>query len=282
MKITVKAPAKLNLTLDVTGRREDGYHLLDMLVQTVDLCDELEICLNSSGRVTLEEDTGILPRTADNLAVKAAQLLLEKADPLKGCHINLKKRIPVSAGLGGGSSDAAAVLKGLNKLIGSPFSTDELAEMALPLGADVPMCVVGGTLRARGIGERLERLRNLPGCVFVVTKNGTKPSTGEMYRRLSQSQIIRRPDTDKAIRAIENGDLDGLCDSIYNVFLHAVNDPVVAEDIEMIRQSGAKAAGLSGSGPSVFGIFADEMSAENCAEKLRAKGKIAFICQSVE
>lgn len=282
MRISVKAPAKLNLTLDVTGKRNDGYHLLDMLVQTVDLCDDLDISLNASGTVTLSEDSGTVPTDGDNLAVKAAELILKAAGSEFGCHINLKKHIPVAAGLGGGSSDAAAVLKGLNTLLGEPFSTEQLVAMSLPLGADVPMCVIGGTLRAKSIGEELSKIGRLPECVFVITKNGQKPSTGEMYKRLSSANIDRRPNTDRAVAAIAAGDLEGLCANIHNVFLYAVTDKTVAEDLDIIRKSGALAAGLSGSGPSVFGIFSDTRSVEKCAAQLKAVGKNAFVCKATE
>ena len=279
MKVTVQAPAKLNITLDVLGKREDGYHLLDMIVQTVTLCDTLEIELNESGNITLFESSGNLPIDEDNLAFAAARLLLQKAGSKKGAEIKLFKRIPIAAGLGGGSSDAAAVLKGLNSLLGNPFSLLELAEMSVVLGADVPMCVLGGAMRARGIGEVIEALPALPECWFVVTKNGKKPSTGAMYRRLGEVGISRRPDTEGAIKAICDGDLDALCRGIYNVFLPACDDAIIAEDIALLRGTKALGVGLSGSGPSVFGIFKTEASAKAAQELLIKNGKNAFLCE---
>lgn len=281
MGILIKAPAKLNLTLDVVGTREDGYHLLDMIVQTVDLFDELELELTDSGEITLWEDSGKLPCDKDNLAFAAARLILDKVQSNKGVDIKLKKRIPVAAGLGGGSSDAAAVLKGVNSLLDSPFTIEQLAEMSVVLGADVPMCVLGGCLRAQGIGEELERLGKLPECYILLTKNGYKPSTGQMFRRLGEMGIDRRPDTESVAKGIADADLKAICSGIYNVFL-PVYDSVVAEDIELMKNTNALSCGLSGSGPSVFGIFKNRADAEKAAEKFKTAGKTAYVCQPTE
>ena len=282
MKSTVLAPAKLNLTLDIVGKREDGYHLLDMLVQTVDLCDVLTLSLNDSGNITLSESSGMLPTNGENLAVAAAKLFFEKAKIQKGVDITLQKNIPLSAGLGGGSCDAAAVLKGLNEMLGCPFSLEELAEMSVVLGADVPMCVLGGCMRARGIGEEIEKIGRLPECYIVITKNGKKPSTGFMYKRLGELGINRRPNTEAVLSAIKAGDIEGLCRNLYNVFLPAAEECGVGEDIALLEETDALGVGLSGSGPSVFAIYKTEASAKSAAEKLKAAGKNAFICRPTE
>lgn len=282
MKTTVLAPAKLNLTLDVVGKREDGYHLLDMLVQMVDLCDVVTVSLNNTGSITLEETSGRLPTDEGNIAYKAARLILDRAKSQLGAHITIEKNIPLSAGLGGGSCDAAAVLRAVNAMLGSPFSLEQLAEMSVTLGADVPMCVLGGCMRARGIGEELERVKNLPECYIVITKNGQKPSTGYMYKRMGELGYPRRPDTEAVLKAVAEGDLEGICRELYNVFLPAAMECGVGEDIELLRKTDAMGVGLSGSGPSVFAIYKSEDSAKIAAEKLRSAGKTAYICRPTE
>ncbi len=281
MGVVVKAPAKLNITLDILGKRADGYHLLDMIVQTVDLCDIAEIELNDTGEITLSESSGTLPCGEDNLAYAAAKLVLGAAGSSKGAHIKLWKNIPVAAGLGGGSSDAAAVMKGIDQLLGYPFTSEQLAEMSVPLGADVPMCVIGGCMRARGIGEQIERLPQMPPCYILISKNGQKPSTGEMYRRVGSVGITKRPATELVAKGIAEGNLSDICRGIYNVFIPAC-DEVPIEDMELLRSTAAYGVGLSGSGPSVFGIYENEADAIAAAEKLKMAGKTAYICRPCE
>lgn len=280
MQISVEAHAKLNLTLDITGLRPDGYHLLDMLVQSLDLADTVTLSPNTSGAISLRTNERRLPEDEGNIAWRAAALFYEKAGKkCEGLKISIKKRIPLAAGLGGGSADGAAVLLGLNRLEGLPFTKDQLEDIALELGADVPLCLTGGTLEAEGIGGILSPLPDLPRCWFVLAKPGEKVSTGEMYRKYDALPAARHPDTQAAIGAVCGGDLEELGRHMYNVFEAVWQDENIRAVKGILRQAGALGSTLSGSGPTVFGLFDDKEKAGRAVSALKAADYDPFICE---
>ena len=280
MQITVLAHAKLNLTLDITGVRPDGYHLLDMVVQSLDLADTVNLSPNDSGEIKLRPGDRRLPEDAGNIAFKAAELFYAAwGRPCPGLKITIKKRIPLAAGLGGGSADAAAVLLGLNRLHLAPFTLGQLEDMALELGADVPLCLTGGTLEAEGVGGILSPLPDLPPCWFVLVRPGEKPSTGEMYRRYDALEDGRHPDTEAAIGAVCGGDLEELGRSIYNVFEGVWQSTEMDTARRMLKEAGALGAALSGSGPTLFGLFDEKDKASKAADVLENAFEDVLVCE---
>lgn len=282
MQITVKAHAKLNLTLDVTGLRPDGYHLLDMVVQSLDLADTVTLSTNDSGKIVLRTNAKELPEDEGNIAYRAALLFYKTwGRPCEGLKISLKKRIPLAAGLGGGSADAAAVLLGLNRLHMRPFTKDQLEDLALELGADVPLCLTGGTLEAEGIGGILSPLPDLPACWFVLVRPGEKPSTGEMYRRYDALEAGRHPDTQGAVGAVCGGDLEELGQKLYNVFEQVWQTPEMDTARRIMREWGALGVSLSGSGPTLFGLFRERDQAVKAAAALELEFGNVLVCEPV-
>lgn len=252
------ALAKINLTLDVLGKREDGYHDLRSVMQTVSIRDDIEIDVGTGKPWTLTCDKEGIPQDETNLAWKAAKVFCEtaKVDP-EGIAIRITKRIPAQAGLGGGSADAGAVLRALNRHYGEPFSVYALCELGALVGSDVPFCTLCGTAMAEGRGERLRKLPDIPECFFVVCKPDFSVSTPELYRILDEKAIAKRPDNRAMENAILAGDLGGIAENLCNVF-----DPVVtAEHLELnyiksiMNTYGAVGSQMTGSGSAVFGIF---------------------------
>ncbi len=251
MKVTALAYAKLNLTLDVLEKRPDGYHNIESVFQSVSLFDELEIARCDKG-ILVHTDSAI--STEDNICYKAATLFFSESGINGGAEIRLKKNIPIAAGLGGGSTDGAATLKALNTLYGNPLSEKLLLDFSARLGADVPFCLFGGTAHAVGIGEKLIKLPDLPDCDIIIIKNAQKPSTAELYRRLDECEIPNHPDTAAAVLAIEQGNLKEACLNFSNVFSYAWGNSLKSIENDLTRE-GAYLSCLSGSGPSVYGIF---------------------------
>ena len=252
------ALAKVNLTLDVLGKREDGYHDLQSVMQTVSIRDDIEIDVGTGKPWTLTCDKEGIPQDETNLAWKAAKIFCEtaKVDP-DGLAIRITKRIPAQAGLGGGSADAGAVLRALNRHYGEPFSVYALCEVGALVGSDVPFCTLCGTAMAEGRGERLRKLPDIPECFFVVCKPEFSVSTPELYRVLDEKAIAKRPDNRAMENAILTGDLGAIAENLCNVF-----DPVVtAEHLELnyiksiMNTYGAVGSQMTGSGSAVFGIF---------------------------
>lgn len=267
-----KAWAKLNLTLDVLGRREDGYHDLKSVMQTVSLYDDITLYLETGEPWKLECDKEGIPCDERNLVWKAAKLYLDTIgkDP-NGLRMVIEKRIPSGAGMGGGSADAAAVLRALNQHYGEPLSIAELADLGARVGSDVPFCVVGGTVMCEGRGEILTRLPDMPKCIFVICKPEFSISTPVLYRQLDAVEDPLHPDNDAMETAIRSGDLAGIANHICNAF-----EPVVSaehKEIEHIKgiygAHGASAAQMTGSGSVVFAIMPDMAGAEAAAEELR-------------
>ncbi|RKM55975.1 4-(cytidine 5'-diphospho)-2-C-methyl-D-erythritol kinase [Butyrivibrio sp. CB08] len=263
MEITKKAYAKINLGLDVLGKRDDGYHLVKMIMQNVDIFDTLTFRDTEDGSITLSANDENIPVDDSNLICKVARQLKEAYGVTKGAQIELVKRIPVAAGMAGGSTDGAAAYKALNELWNLGLSDEELCKLAVKLGADIPYCIVGGTALSEGIGEVLTPIDSRADYHLVVAKPDIMVSTGWVYTELDSTEISRHPDIDAVKRALEEGDVQGMCDNIHNVL-----EPVttakydVIKDIEKIlEENGAVKAFMTGSGPTVFAVFDDEKKA---------------------
>lgn len=272
--ISVKALAKINLGLDVIRRREDGYHEVCMVMQTIHLFDRLEIAKNTSGQITMETNLAFLPTNENNLVYKAAKLLCDEFGIKDGIHVNLQKRIPVAAGMAGGSTDAAAVLYGMNKIFDLGLTTEQLKERGVKIGADVPYCIMRGTALAEGIGEKLTALPPMVKCPVLIAKPAINVSTKFVYENLKLNDTTVHPDMQKLIADIKEKDLYRIAADMGNV-LETVTIPaypVIADIKEHMRNHGAVGAMMSGSGPTVFGLFDDEKTAEAAYEAMKASG----------
>ena len=269
--INEKAYAKLNISLDVSKPREDGYHDMVMVMQTVTLYDDITIQLLDSGSVTASSNLRYIPGDDRNLAVKAAKLFLKKTGREQfGAKIHIQKRIPVGAGMAGGSSDAAAVLRGLNTAFKDKLGRKELMKLAGETGSDVAFCLLGGTALAEGRGEILTPLRPFPGCFFVICKPEYSVSTPELFQALDRMKIRVHPDTQGLLQAVETADLKQICRRMYNVFEDVPDRRMktIAEIKRKLMNAGAQGAVMTGTGSAVFGIFRDENKAERTAEGL--------------
>ncbi|PLR93309.1 4-(cytidine 5'-diphospho)-2-C-methyl-D-erythritol kinase [Bacillus sp. T33-2] len=255
MKLLVKAPAKINLSLDVLHKRPDGYHEVEMIMTTIDLADRIELELLEQDAILINSHNRFVPDDQRNLAYQAARLLKERFNIDKGVSITIEKAIPVAAGLAGGSSDAAAALRGLNKLWNLGLSMDELAQLGSEIGSDVSFCVYGGTALAKGRGELIAELPPPPTCWVVLAKPFIGVSTAEVYRRLDVNGI-GHPDINRMISAIKTNDFEGVCSSVGNVLEDVTLSlyPEVAQIKEQMKRFGADAVLMSGSGPTVFSL----------------------------
>lgn len=262
-----KAYAKINIGLDVLRRRSDGYHEVRMVMQTIDICDDLLFEKMQQPGIVLKTDSEELPVNSDNLIYKAAELLFSERGITEGVKITLKKRIPIAAGMAGGSSDAAATMRGLNELFGMGYSIEELQAFGVTLGADIPYCLVGGTMLSEGIGEILTPLPAPPDCFLVVAKPDINVSTGFVYGNLHADKLMYHPDIDGMIEALKKGELRGITDRLGNVLetVTVKEYPVIEEMKQLLRNKGAENALMSGSGPTVFGIFTNRDKAEAAA-----------------
>ena len=271
--VTVQARAKLNLSLDVLGKRPDGYHELRMVMQSSGLCDEVYVELRESGYFMAETNRKYIPSGEKNEAVKAARAFFAAAGLDRGAYIRIEKRIPVCAGLGGGSADAAAVLRALNGLTGANFGAQELRDIAAQVGSDVPFCVEGGTALVTGRGEAVQALSPLPGCAVVVCMPHFTCSTPELFERIDSRASACRPDTAGLLAALEAGDAAALCAKVKNVFEQVLPDEQRAriEDIKRaLLASGAECAAMTGSGSAVFGLFREEDACRAACGALRS------------
>ena len=273
-QITVKAPAKLNLFLEVGERMADGYHKIESIMQSVTLYDTLII--KKADDITLSCSNKKLEYEG-NLALSAAKLFFEESGIKCGASVYMEKKIPVSAGLGGGSSDAAATLKALNVIYGKPFSDEKLLEMGKKLGADVPFCIKRGLCRAYGIGEVLQPLKPLPECIFVIAKGNMSVSTKEAFASLDKQGKREIKNSDNMAEMIDKSDMAGICGSLYNVF--EINGCCDNKIKQIMKDNNAYNALMSGSGPSVFGIFGSLKDAENTEATLKANGYESFVCR---
>lgn len=255
----VKAPAKINLTLDVLYKRPDQYHEVEMIMTTVDLADRIGLDSRKDGQILISSSSGFIPNDSRNLAYQAAQLLKDTYGIQEGVLITIDKQIPIAAGLAGGSSDAAATLRGLNKLWNLNLSLDTLAELGAKIGSDVSFCVYGGTALATGRGEKIQELPAPPTCWVVLAKPKIGVSTAQVYRAL-QLDEVKHPNTKQMIEAIETENYELMCDSLENV-LETVTfnlHPEVVMIKEQMKRFGADAVLMSGSGPTVFGLVDSE------------------------
>lgn len=270
--ISLKAYAKINLSLDVLGTLENGYHEVRMIMQNVDMYDKVNMFRNKSGEINIKSNLSFVPTGPDNLVYKAIRLLLDEYNITDGVEVDLYKYIPVAAGMAGGSTDAAAALIGVNKMFGLGLTREELMVHGKKIGADVPYCILGGTALAEGIGEKLTVLPDCPNCYIVVAKPGISVSTKYVYDNLVLDENTKHPDVDSMIKEIENKNIVGVAQLMGNV-LESVTEakyPVIADIKKMMLSHNAMGAMMSGSGPTVFGLFENEGDALACENKLRA------------
>lgn len=272
--LKLKALAKVNLGLDVLGVRENGYHDVRMVMQTIYLYDNVTIRKTEEPGIQLKTNLFYLPVDEKNIAYKAAKLLMDEFEIESGVEIILDKRIPVAAGMAGGSSNAAAVLVGMNRLFQLGLKDQELMERGVQLGADVPYCIMRGTVLAEGIGEILSPLPPLPKCYVLVAKPGISVSTKMVYEKLDSHEIDEHPDIDGIIAGLEEGNLKKIADAMGNVLERVTIEeyPIIEEIKEIMKDSGALNAMMSGSGPTVFGIYDDKVLAKQAQQKIKKSG----------
>lgn len=280
MQITRKAYAKINIGLDVTGKREDGYHLVKMILQTVDIHDDVTVCRAKSG-IQLTCDDPDLPTDERNLAYRAAEAMIEAFHLKDGVSIDIKKRIPKEAGMAGGSTDAAAVILAMQELFSLNAAMEELDAIALNLGADVPFCLRKGTWLAEGIGEKLTQLKDLPHADLVIIVPDFGISTKWAYEQVDAIPDLKHPDIDAIAQAIEAGDIAKAAKSMGNILEEVAvrNYPKIREIKETFLAHGAMGAMMSGSGSAVFGIFDDPIKAEQSFEAFKGDGYGKFKSQ---
>ena len=273
-EISLKALAKINLGLDVVRRREDGYHEVRMIMQTIHLYDKLDIKKTKESGISIASNLSYVPTNESNLVYKAGKLLMEEFDIKEGVHVDLTKRIPVAAGMAGGSTDAAAMLYGMNEIFGLGLSRKDLMERGVKIGADVPYCLMRGTALAEGIGEKLTSLPPMVKCPVLIAKPAISVSTKFVYENLKLDENTVHPDIDKMIEDIKKKDLNAIAADMGNV-LESVTIPeypIITEIKERMMASGAVNAMMSGSGPTVFGLFADEETAKKAYQDMQKSG----------
>jgi len=284
-EIVIQAPAKLNLTLDVLGKRPDGYHEMRMVMQSVDLADQLTLALGPGEGIEVTTDVRFLPTDRRNLAVKAAgALAAATGERLEGLRIHIRKQVPVCAGMAGGSADAAAVLLGLNELWGTALPVEELARIGEGVGSDVPYCVRKGTALAEGRGERLTALPAMPSCWAAIVKPSFSVSTPELFRELDGKRVRCHPDTEGMLSALDRGDLPGICRRLYNVFeevLPLQRRRTVEEIKQVLLREGALGASMTGTGPTVFGLFDRREAAEQALAALETGYEKAAVARTM-
>lgn len=273
-EISLKALAKINLGLDVVRRREDGYHEVRMIMQTIHLYDRLDIAKCREPGIHITSNLSFLPVNENNLIYKAGKMLMDEFGITSGVEVKLNKRIPVAAGMAGGSTDAAAMLYGMNELFDLQIKRSGLMERGVKIGADVPYCILRGTALAEGIGEKLTALPPMVKCPVLIAKPQISVSTKFVYENLKLDENTLHPDIDRLIRDIENKDLQAIAGHMGNVLESVTipNYPIIAEIKELMKKSGAVNAMMSGSGPTVFGLFADEKTAQRAYEDMQRSG----------
>lgn len=273
IKLRTTAPAKINLTLDVLDRRPDGYHNLSTIMHQVPLEDEIEVMIGQGEGIRATTNLPFI-RAETNIAAKAARLFIDELGKLgriseknTGILIDIRKRIPVGAGLGGGSANAAAVLKLLNEYFGSPFDEKSLVDIGARVGADVPFCLIGGCALCEGIGEIMTPLARIPSCYIVIVKPRASISTAQLFSEYTVAKSQVRPDTAGAVNALKAGDLCGISSRVFNVLEEVAVKKIkgISEIKRVLMRNGALGASMSGSGSAVFGIFDDKGAADSAA-----------------
>ena len=269
--LTLKALAKINLGLDVLGKRDNGYHDVRMVMQTIYLYDNVTLTKKEEAGIQVETNLSYLPVNENNIAYKAAKILIDEFGIKNGVHIKLDKHIPVAAGMAGGSSNAAAVLVGMNRLFGLGLSQKELMERGVLLGADVPYCVMRGTALAEGIGEILSPLPPLPKCYILIAKPAISVSTKVVYEALDAKEIVEHPNIDGLIDGLEGQDIKKIAEAMGNVLERVTIEryPIIETIKNIMKDMGALNAMMSGSGPTVFGIFDDCKVAKEAQKRLK-------------
>lgn len=273
-EISLKALAKINLGLDVVRRREDGYHEVRMVMQTINLYDRLDIVKKKEPGISIKTNISFLPVNENNLIYKAGKLLMDEFGITEGVSVKLNKRIPIAAGMAGGSTDAAAMMYGINKLFDLGLSRKALMGRGVKIGADVPYCIMRGTALAEGIGEELTQLSPMVRCPILIAKPSISVSTKFVYQNLKLDENTVHPDIDKLVEDIKKKDLGKIASDMGNVLetVTIPNYPVIAEIKERMLQSGAVNSMMSGSGPTVFGIFDDEETARKAYADMKSAG----------
>ena len=278
--ITLKSRAKINLSIDVLGKRQDGYHLVEMIMQTINLYDLIEINEKDNDQITIKSTSDEIPLDCNNLVYKAANLIKKTFNINKGVEIHIKKNIPVAAGMAGGSSNAAAVLVGLNKLWNLNLSNQQLEKIGLKLGADVPFCINGGAVLASGIGEELTPIKGLTKDVCIlVCKPDLFVSTKEVYECIDSKDIDKRPNNKFLIECLKNEDTRQLAENMFNVLEGVTMDkhPVIQQIKDIMTNNRALGAMMSGSGPTVFGLYENREDAVKCKAILEKQFKQTFV-----
>lgn len=281
--IQLKSRAKINLSIDVLGRRDDGYHLVEMIMQTIDLYDRIKISALNEDKIVIKSKSLDIPLNDDNIVYKAADLIKNKFNINSGVEIYIEKNIPVAAGMAGGSSNAAGVLVGLNQLWNLGLSEEELKAIGLKLGADVPFCISGQAALAENIGEKLTKIDGLDEDTFIlVCKPELFVSTKEIYEDIDSKEIKRRPDNKLLINLLKEKDIDGLSRNMYNVLEEVTKDkyPVIDKIEKIMMRNNALGSMMSGSGPTVFGLYSKLEDAERCKEILLQEFKQVYVVQS--
>lgn len=273
-KISLKALAKINLGLDVVRKREDGYHEVRMIMQTIHLFDRVNIEKTREPGIQIKTNLSYLPVNENNLIYKAGKLLMDEFDITEGLVVDLDKRIPVAAGMAGGSTDAAAMLYGMNKLFDLGLSMQELKDRGVKIGADVPYCLMRGTALAEGIGEELKSLPPMIKCPVLIAKPQISVSTKFVYENLKLDENTKHPNIDQLIKDIKAKDLQGVCDHMGNILetVTIPNYPIIDEIKKNMIENGATGAMMSGSGPTVFGLFDDADKAKQAYKAMKKSG----------
>lgn len=281
-EMKAKAYAKINLSLDILGKREDGYHLLKMVMQSISLYDEVTIKTGENQGIVLTCDDPKIPCDKSNTVYRAAELFFQWANiSTYKIEICIHKNIPSQAGLGGGSADAAAVLKMLNCLYDTHFSIDTLCEIGLLVGADVPFCIKNGTMLCEGIGERLSPLPSIPNCWIVLCKPSVNVSTKEAYAISDKREFPGKFYTDHMMNALKEKKLSSIAQNLGNAFVDILQLPEIQILQEKMMNLGALGACMTGSGSVVFGIFEDKIQAENCSDQLKGEYREVFLCHPI-
>lgn len=278
--ISLYAYAKLNLALEVVGKRQDGYHNMDMLMQSVSLCDTLCLTKVEQG-ILLVCDQSDVPCGSDNIAFRVAEKFFSFTGTLGGVEINLKKQIPSQAGMAGGSADAAAVLHGLNTLYKTDLSLSQLCQIGVTLGADVPFCLTGGTAHVTGIGEKIEPVVSLPVCYFVIVKPKAGISTAAAFQAIDCSQTLQKVNVDAVLKAVNSKDVNKIALSMCNSFEQVTKLHEVFDAKQNLIEAGALGALMSGSGSAVFGMFKDHEKAVKALENLKNIYEEAYLAEPV-
>ncbi len=284
MKIKVKAYAKINLLLDICAKRTDGYHDLFMIMQSIGIYDTVTVERIKGAKTVIECDNGEIPCDETNIAYKAAQAFFEAQrirKPSRGIKIIIEKRIPHAAGLAGGSADGAAVIVALNRLYSKELSNSELCKIGATIGADVPFCITGGTLLSQGIGEILSKVKPLRQCYIVLAKPDFGVNTGKAFSQFDENGKVHSPDCLGMLKAIQSRDLTDISSRLENVFEQFIEVPNRIYMKETMRDNGALGTCMSGSGPTVFGIFTEKENAEKAAKALRDYANDIYVCRPV-